>query len=99
MNASILNGKGTLPSQTIKELIRAGFIKNANEENVRPASLDLTISDEIYSVNGIFQPAKGETVRKVLAKIDKKKHPIGKPLEHDQIYLVRLNEELELPHS
>ena len=99
MNASILNGKGTLPSQTIKELIRAGFIKNAKEENVRPASLDLTISDEIYSVDGIFQPAKGETVRKVLAKINKKKHPISKPLEHDQIYLIRLNEELELPHS
>ncbi len=99
MNASILNGKGTLPSQTIIELIRAGFIQNAKEENVRPASLDLSISDEIYSVEGIFQPAKGESVRKVLAKINKKKHPISKPLAHDQIYLVRLNETLDLPHS
>jgi dCTP deaminase len=99
MNASILNGKGTLPSQTIIELIRAGFIQNAKEENVRPASLDLSISDEIYSVDGIFQPAKGETIRKVLAKINKKKHPINKPLLHDQIYLIRLNEKLELPHS
>ena len=99
MNASILNGKGTLPSQTIIELIRAGFIVNADEKNVRPASLDLSISDEIYSVDGIFQPAKGETVRKVLAKINKRKHSLSKPLEHDQIYLVRLNETLDLPHS
>ncbi len=99
MNVSILNGKGTLPSQTIIELIRAGFIQNAKEENVRPASLDLTISDEIYSVDGIFQPAKGETIKKILSKINKKKHPISKPLLHDQIYLIRLKETLELPHS
>ena len=99
MNASILNGKGTLPSQTIIELIRAGFIQNAKEENVRPASLDLTISDEIYKVDGIFQPERGESVKKLLSKLKKPKHPISKPLERDQIYLIRLNEKLELPHS
>ena len=99
MNASILNGKGTLPSQTIIELIRAGFIQDAKEENVRPASLDLSISDEIYAVEGIFQPEKGETVRKLLSKLNKQKHSLAKPLLHEQIYLVRLNEKLELPHS
>lgn len=99
MNASILNGKGTLPSQTIIELIRAGFINNAKEENVRPASLDLSISDEIYSVDGIFQPTKGETVRDFLKKTNKKKHSISDPLLRDQIYLIRLNESLDLPHS
>lgn len=99
MNYSILNGKGTLPSQTIIELIRAGFIQNAKEENVRPASLDLSISNEIYIVDGIFQPAKGEAIRKVLAKINHKKYSISKPLQHDQIYLIRLNETFELPHS
>ena len=99
MNASILNGKGTLPSQTIIELIRAGFIQNASEESVRPASLDLSVSDEIYAVDGIFQPERGETVRKLLGKLKKTKHPITKALERDQIYLVRLNEKLELPHS
>jgi len=99
MNVSILNGKGTLPSQTIIELIRAGFIQNANETNVKPASLDLSVSGEIYLVDGIFQPTKGETVRSILKKIKKKKHSIDKPLLRDQIYLIRLNEAMELPHS
>ncbi|MES2437329.1 MAG: 2'-deoxycytidine 5'-triphosphate deaminase [Patescibacteria group bacterium] len=99
MNSRNSEKKGALPSQSILELISAGFIKGAKEANVRPSSLDLSISDEIYSVEGIFQPKKNETVRQVLDIIKKKKHSLTKPLERDCMYMIRLNETMELPES
>lgn len=90
-------GKGALPAQVIKELIAAGHITGTNGSHVSPASLDLSLSDEIYVVNGIFQPLPGETVRDVLAKVEKKVHPFDRPLICGQVYLARLNEKLNLP--
>ena len=90
---------GALPSQMILEMIQAGCITGAREENVKPSSLDLAISSEIYKVEGIFQPKKHETVRHVLDKIKKTKHTLEQPLERDQMYLIRLNERLDLPES
>ncbi|MEX0925051.1 MAG: 2'-deoxycytidine 5'-triphosphate deaminase [Candidatus Paceibacterota bacterium] len=91
--------KGAIASQTIAELIQSGFIMGATEDNVRPASLDLSISDEVYSVGGVFQPRPGETVREVLELIDKKKHDLKSPLQREQMYIARLNETLELPET
>lgn len=99
MNVLIAQKRGALPSQTILELIDAGFIQGASRDNVRPASLDLTVSEEIYKVEGIFQPRAGETVRQVLGQIKKEPHSLGKPLVREQMYLVRLNERLTLPNS
>jgi dCTP deaminase len=99
MKTDIGQKKGALPSQTLSELINAGFITNAKLANVRPSSLDLTISSEIYKVEGIFQPKKRETVRQVLKQIDKTRISLEKPLRCGQMYLVRLNEKLELPGS
>lgn len=94
---SNLNKKGSLPSQLIREMISAGFIKGAMESSVKPSSLDLTISDEIYKVEGIFQPRPSETVRQVLEKIKKEKYSLEQPLLRNQMYLIRLNETLTLP--
>ena len=91
--------KGALPSQMIMEMIHAGFISNTKEENVRPSSLDLSLSGEIYETEGIFQPKKSETVEQVLGKIKKKKYSLDKPLLRDKVYMIRLNERLSLPHS
>ncbi len=99
MKQKLTDKKGALPSQMILEMIQAGCIINAKEENVKPSSLDLSISDEIYKVEGIFQPRKHETVRQVLEQIKKTKHSISKPLEREQLYLIRLNEQLALPES
>lgn len=93
------NGRGALPHQTIMKMIRAGFITGAIEDNVRPASLDLSVSNEIYKVEGIFQPRIGETVRAVLKKIKKEKFSLDKPLLPEQMYIARLNEKLSLPGS
>ncbi len=92
-----LNKPGALPSQAIRDLIRAGFIIGADQENVRPSSLDLSLSDEAYEVEGIFQPQPDETVREVLQQISKKKHDLKKPLQCNTMYVVRLNETLKLP--
>ena len=93
------NQKGALPHQTILKMIRAGFISGSQEKNVRPASLDASLSKEIYKVEGIFQPRFGESVREVLKQIKKEKFSLDQPLVKDQMYIARLNETLDLPES
>jgi len=92
-----LNSQGALPSQTIAKMVKAGVIKGSEEKNIRPASLDLSVSDEIYKVEGVFQPKPEETVRQVLEQIKKQDHSIDHPLGRDQMYVARLNESLTLP--
>lgn len=99
MNNKNYKKEGVLPIQLIRDFFEAGFIKNGKEENIRPSSLDVSVSDEIYEIKGIFQPKKTETIREVLNKIEKKKYSILKPLVTGQMYLVRLNEEFDLPQS
>lgn len=99
LHMSQLNSQGALPSQIITEMVRAGTILGSEEKNIRPSSLDLSVSDEIYKVEGVFQPRPGETVREVLDQIKKENHSIDDPLLRDQMYIARLNEKLELPKS
>jgi dCTP deaminase len=99
MKQKFTDKKGALPSQTIFELIAAGCITGAKDQNVKPSSLDLSISSEIYKVEGIFQPKKSETVRQVLNQIKKEKYSLDKPLKREQMYLIKLNEKLDLPES
>lgn len=91
--------KGALPDSMIVKMIDGGFINGANLANIRPSSLDLTVSNEIYEVAGVFQPRPDETVRDVLAKISKKKLSLDEPLERNGMYLARLNETLSLPEN
>lgn len=88
---------GALPDKMIKDLIRAGFISNAKEENINPASLDLAISEEIYRVEGLFLPNIDEKIKDLLRKIGASKHDINYPLERNVTYLAKLNETLKLP--
>lgn len=93
------NRKGAFPEQMIRDLISAKMIIGAVPQNVKPSSLDLTISEEIYSVDGVLLPSISETVREILKHVKAKKHRIGEPLLVDKIYLARLNETLDLPSS
>jgi len=90
---------GALPSQIIKTFISQGFIKGAKEENIRPASLDLSISEEIYRVNGVFQPQVNEKIEDILKKIEAHSFDLKYPLEKNVTYLVKLNESLNLPKN
>ncbi|MFA6463858.1 MAG: 2'-deoxycytidine 5'-triphosphate deaminase [Candidatus Paceibacterota bacterium] len=95
-----LNKKlGALPSQQIRNLIEAGCIKGSKEENVKPSSLDLTLSEEVYEVEGVFLPESGEKVRDLLSRIKSKKHKISDPMLKNKVYMVKLNEYLNLPKS
>lgn len=72
---------------------------DAVQSNIRPASLDLSISDEVYVVDGMFLPKTKELVGDVLAQIPKKKYSLDKPLTCGNMYMVRLNERLSLPKT
>ncbi len=85
---------GALPSQTIKDVIRAGCIHNACEANVQPASIDLTLSHEVYRMRGSVLPRRGESVKSLIERF-------GFPytanfFECGAVYLIRLRERLEL---
>ncbi|MBP9749970.1 MAG: 2'-deoxycytidine 5'-triphosphate deaminase [Candidatus Pacebacteria bacterium] len=97
MQGSYASKHGALPAQTIRDMMRAGFIVGGVEENVAPASLDLTVSDEIYRTDGMFQLHYGETVRELLGYLKTTPHQTGTPLERDITYLARLNESVRLP--
>ena len=89
--------KGALPSQKLTDLMEAGFIVGANPENISPASLDLSVSDEIYEISGLLLPKRGEAIKDLLKLMGAKAHDIMTPLLCDRMYLVRLNETLALP--
>ena len=90
-------GKGALPAQKITDLINAGAIRGALLENVKPSSLDVCLSSEIYEVEGVFHPRPSENIRGILKYIKNKKHPINKPLQVGKTYLARLKESFSLP--
>ncbi len=93
--------KGALPNQEIEKLILNGNIKNAKKENISPASLDLSISSELYRVEGIFLPKKGENISDILKHkhIGAIKFDLLGPMEKNVTYLARLNEEFNLPED
>ena len=88
---------GALPSQMLLELIDTGNIVGTESARVRPSSIDLTLSDEVYRVEGIFQPRPGEPIREVLKQVKHDRYSWGQPLVCGQMYLARLNEKLSLP--
>ncbi len=83
---------GALPSQEIKRMMQRGVIAGAGLVNVKPGSLDLTLSPEIYRVEGIFLPRPGEIVRDTLKDLGAIKHDFVRPLERDVTYLARIKE-------
>ncbi len=91
------NKIGALPAQHIRKLIEEGMILGADMGNIQPSSLDLTISDEIYKMKGVFLPQKNESIRELLRLGTLYSTDLSKPLEYDGIYLIRLNEEIYLP--
>lgn len=89
--------KGALAYQHIKQLMTDGHISEAQEENLQPSSIDLSISGEIYRMRGTFLPRPGEKIRDILTKGILFPVSLNQPLELNGIYLIRLNELLDLP--
>lgn len=97
MSENTMDKKGAYPIQWITELMKKGVVKDATEKNLNPASLDLSLSEEIFRLDGLFQPRPTETVWEILNKIKPSLHNFDYPLERNVTYLVRLKESFALP--
>src|SRR3989304_7224288 len=92
--------EGALPDHKILEMMGAEFIKGADVENINSASLDLTVSGEIYRLEyGLFQPKPGEDITDCLNRAGFAPHSFEYPLERGGTYLARRNESLALPYG
>lgn len=91
--------RGALPAQMIEELMTSGCIKGALTEHVSPASLDLTLSDELYEITGLILPQTGEEIRGLLDLMGATASTLSTPLAPNKLYLARLNETLDLPQQ
>lgn len=95
---------GTYPSQRLRGLIEARAIEGEEEiraEQIQPASLDLTVSAEGYSVPGSMLPLEGERVRDLVRRFSRRQLELSRSeiLERGQVYLVRLRERTALPQE
>jgi dCTP deaminase len=92
-----LNKTGALPAQILRKFTENGLILGASIEHVSPASLDLTLSGELYTIRGLMLPRVGERIRDMLPLMEAVPADITKPLQASTLYLVKLNESLALP--
>lgn len=88
---------GALAIQDIRQLMQDGHILEARESHLQPASLDLSISGEVYRMRGSFLPRQGEKIRDILKDAVLFPSSLEQPLELNGIYWIRLNESLRLP--
>lgn len=88
---------GALPAQTLTEYLTAGYIIGATPEHVSPASLDLTVTEEVYEIRGLVLPRVGEKIRDLLTIMEATPTTFATPLRCGALYLAKLHESLSLP--
>jgi dCTP deaminase len=90
---------GALPDFMIRDLMASGAIRGASPNNVMPASLNLSVSEEAYRIEDVFQLEPGERVLDVLSSVGAVAVTPGMLFERGVNYLVRLNEWVGLPED
>jgi len=95
---------GVLPRQRIKALIRRKIVQSPVEiedTQVQPASLDLRLGAKAYRVPASFLPGKTKTVVEQLSELESDEISLenGAVLEKGTVYVVELQEFLNLPDS
>ena len=93
---------GILPSQEIRELIRNGKIRSAQEipdGQIQPASMDLRLGNVAYRIQASFLPGRSSTIRSKIKELCLAEVDLSKPalLERDAVFIVPLVESLALP--
>jgi dCTP deaminase len=96
---------GVLPSQTIAEAIKSGWIGSPGtdipDENIQPASLDLRLGTVAFRLRCSFLPGN-EPVEEALRRYQMGRVELGIDgggiLERNRPYLIPLVEQLELPN-
>ncbi len=91
--------EGALPSQKLLEFIESGAFKNIDTKNISPASIDVTVSEEWYRVDGVFLPKTGETIPELIKRMHGTHHAVHEPLERGIVYVARINESFDLPKN
>jgi dCTP deaminase len=95
---------GLLARQQIRDLVVRGKVRAAEdigEVQLQPASLDLRLGTSAYRVRASFLPGRGRTVAAQLEalKYDRIDLRDGAVLERGCVYVVELQEILDLPDS
>jgi dCTP deaminase len=90
---------GALPAQMLQAFMKSGYIIGATNQHVSPASLDLTLSDEIYEIEGLILPRPAEKIRDLLSLMGAAKTDFTTPCQAKKLYLAKLNESLALPDT
>lgn len=93
---------GVFPKPDLLGMIHNGRIipkENFSEAHVGEASIDVTITDEVYVVTRVLQPdqRKGETVRSLLRMMGARKVEHGSVLNVGLSYLAKASIDLNLP--
>lgn len=90
---------GALPSQIIAELIEKNEIAGSAPAHIQPSSLDLAITDEIYEVDGVILPKRGESIQDIIEAAHGKRRSLAEPLRCKHVYCMRCAETLALSRS
>lgn len=93
---------GTAEFEDLKRLVEQGAIRSAAgiaPSQIQPSSLDLTLAEEAYRLPGSILPLAGERVADLARELALERLDLSKPtcLARNQVYLVRVREELALP--
>jgi dCTP deaminase len=90
---------GAWPDWRIDRLVASGALRRAPDAApVQPCSLDLTLSPDAWRMPASVLPIT-EGVRALIEKLSRRRLDLTRPeiLDQGQIYVVRLNETLQLP--
>ena len=94
--------QGSLTNEDYHLLIEKKYIlsKNFNKNQIQPSSIDLTLSEECYEINASFLSSSAnirENLKDIMInEINLEKKYVFKK---NKIYLVRLNEIINLPQD
>jgi len=93
---------GVYSKNDLSDLTKLGRIqalKNFKDSHISVASIDITVEDEIYEVEGFFKPLvnKKESIRDILKLIDKKKLNLGDVMYPGKIYVAKASIDLDFP--
>src|SRR5262245_39088900 len=95
---------GLLPFQQIEALKKRGKVDAASEllgDQIQPASLDLRLGSRAYRIKASFLPGRQQSVAVALDRLKQHEFSLdsGAVLEQGCVYLVKLQERLNLPPS
>lgn len=88
------SGQGVFSKKDLTELVNIGRIETLSgfdQSHIGPASIDLTMTDEVYRINDLIAPSgpRKEKVRDLLPLMGAKKISLGDEAEVGGIYLAK----------